>query len=80
MTAGVDVAESCDELAREKGAVRGMTTKVDEVGEDVYVCPSGEVVLPDEISNEAGEERSTIEWAHLKNKTTVRQEGEAKDE
>lgn len=57
---------SADEV-RLKGELRGMTTNVELVGEDVYVCPFGDTVLPEEMSSEGGEERRTIEWAHLEN-------------
>ena len=55
---------SADEV-RLKGELRGTTTNVELVGEDVYVCPFGDTVLPEEMSSEGGEERRTIEWAHL---------------
>jgi hypothetical protein len=65
VSAGEEVDERADEDVRAKDELRGMESKVDDVGEEVYVWPSGDTVLPDEMSRVGPEGRRTIVWAHL---------------
>lgn len=57
---GEEVEESEEDVVREKEEVRGRREKVEEVGEELYVWPSGEVVFPEEMRSAAGEDRRAI--------------------